>query len=230
MARLAKRDYSDNLQVYRYDPLLWCLKELVFTPGQAEAPSRLSKQYLFSFLDAHLTSASGEERASLDELLYEKFTEYAVLNKMLADFRLHRPKFVWVHPDVLLAPMNRRAPQREGRDNVTIPNVEAHVDPPHLAISLESLRATPLTGGHKHNEWLKGFDAVHEAHQAFWRKLRALLRATYEGNKYNIPSTIIDDDIGDVNHWDSEGHRANIEAKRQQILQGLGKSEAPAGR
>jgi hypothetical protein len=72
------------------DPLEWCLLQLL---GEPDNPASYEREMLFDFLDSYLAGALREEKLRLDELVFDKYTDFASLNEMRLMVHLCRPRF-----------------------------------------------------------------------------------------------------------------------------------------
>ncbi|KAF2451954.1 hypothetical protein P171DRAFT_468363 [Karstenula rhodostoma CBS 690.94] len=80
---------GDTGDAFRKDPLWWCVMQL---QGDPEDQTRFTYAMLFKYLDEHLASAKKSERSRLDEILYDKLSDYATIIELLAAVRMHFPK------------------------------------------------------------------------------------------------------------------------------------------
>ncbi|KUJ09817.1 uncharacterized protein LY89DRAFT_761570, partial [Mollisia scopiformis] len=80
-----------NAESFVKDPLHWCVASLTINP---DAPGVLDKFRVLEFLDQHLSKATTEERARIDETLLRKISDLAAFNELLTLVRLHRPRAV----------------------------------------------------------------------------------------------------------------------------------------
>jgi hypothetical protein len=75
---------------YKTHRLWWCLQNLL---GEYDVAARLSIPMLLSMLDDHLSSASAQERRKMDEVLYQRFSDFATMMKITQSLRFHRPSY-----------------------------------------------------------------------------------------------------------------------------------------
>ena len=80
-----------NSEAFGKDPLHWCVVSLTTNPDKAGV---LDKFRLLEFLDQHLTEATAEERARIDETLLRKILTLAAFNELLTLVRSYRPRAV----------------------------------------------------------------------------------------------------------------------------------------
>lgn len=69
------------------DPLEWCLVQMQEAP---DMQTNFDHAMLFPFLEGHLANSSSEERARVDEVLYQRLSELAAYHEILVSVRLHR--------------------------------------------------------------------------------------------------------------------------------------------
>lgn len=71
---------------YRQDPLFFALAELGNQSGRNDRPP----SWCFSFIDEHLAKASPEERARVDQPLYDHLSDMVVVDEALSGIRAHK--------------------------------------------------------------------------------------------------------------------------------------------
>jgi hypothetical protein len=81
----------ENAEAFMKYPLQWCILCLTTDP---DAPGVFDRFRLLEFLDQHLSKASAEERARVDETLLRKISDLAAFNELLALVRSHKPTAV----------------------------------------------------------------------------------------------------------------------------------------
>lgn len=61
--------------------------------------TRVRYVMLLDMLDEHLANSSAEERGRLDEILYDKLSDYATILQLLWAIRMHRPRYTSRTPE-----------------------------------------------------------------------------------------------------------------------------------
>ncbi|PVH96283.1 hypothetical protein DM02DRAFT_632149 [Periconia macrospinosa] len=74
---------------YRTERLWWILFQL---QGEPDSEKRYPYPMLLDMLNEHLAISDRHERGRLDEILYEKLSDYATLLELLWTVRMHRPR------------------------------------------------------------------------------------------------------------------------------------------
>lgn len=88
MRQFGTSEQESCAAVFNEQRLWWILLEL---QGKPDSPSRFRYGFLLDMLDDYLAKACPDERARLDEILYEKLSEYATLLELLESIRMHCP-------------------------------------------------------------------------------------------------------------------------------------------
>lgn len=88
MRQFGTSEQESCAAVFNEQRLWWILLEL---QGKLDSPSRFRYGFLLDMLDDYLAKACPDERARLDEILYEKLSEYATLLELLESIRMHCP-------------------------------------------------------------------------------------------------------------------------------------------
>ncbi|KAG4442716.1 hypothetical protein IFR05_001823 [Cadophora sp. M221] len=73
---------------FKTETLSWCIANLVDPPKDR---IKYPPSMVFAFMDEYLTTASKDERARIDEILYAQLSFYASLDELLCAIRVHRP-------------------------------------------------------------------------------------------------------------------------------------------
>ncbi|KAF2182980.1 hypothetical protein K469DRAFT_787156 [Zopfia rhizophila CBS 207.26] len=87
-------------ELFDNDPLFWCVMQLQREPDE---PRRFSYAMLFDFLDEHLAGARLQERARLDEILYENLSDFAAILEMFTAIRFACPQNTYHHIEQVMA-------------------------------------------------------------------------------------------------------------------------------
>ena len=90
-SRAFRHHFRDRRQItvhetaYRKDPLFWALIELAQQDTDVNRPA----SWCLSFIDEHLSNASAEERARVDQHLYDRLADMAFVDETLAAINSH---------------------------------------------------------------------------------------------------------------------------------------------
>ncbi|KAF2670698.1 hypothetical protein BT63DRAFT_354576, partial [Microthyrium microscopicum] len=155
--------------LFNEDPLEWALIQL---QGEPDAALRFDHAMLFNFLDNHLVDCSAKDRARLDQILFQKLSDYAAIHEMLIAVRLHRPQNTNLELDAILPYDHREqygfGPKTElklGRKDFAI-----------LGVALQEFLDTPAPTGTKDRNWLQQSDLTNDRMIKFW----VMVRLVYE--------------------------------------------------
>lgn len=153
---------EDSGHAFRKDPLWWCIMQL---QGDPEDQTRFQYDMLFKYLDEHLASATKAERSRLDEILYEKLSDYATIVELLAAVRMHYPKCTIRNLDEIKETEDRFAwrrfkVQKQERNTGYV-----------FASSMKKFQKSPIPSGPRDEKWLLEFNVSHEALQGFWKSV-----------------------------------------------------------
>ncbi|KAH0018305.1 hypothetical protein KCU78_g7214, partial [Aureobasidium melanogenum] len=170
---------KSNAQLYRDDPLDWTLMNL---QGHPDAEHRHDHVELFAKLEAHLAEANPEERARLDETIYEKLSDFAAQHEMLTAVRSHRPAFQsrGLEDSLKMLKDNSTAFTRSLVPNAE--DVKPHQFPEESIRRFE--QSTPAIG-RKNKTWLDCRTAERKALNMFWDGASAALRQEFASTRMN---------------------------------------------
>jgi hypothetical protein len=151
-------------EMFYKDPLDWCLLQL---QGAPDAPRRFDHAMLFAFLDEHLSKSPSPERARLDQIIYDKLSDYATNHEMLLAVRLHRPQNANREIKEVVKSEDGKVWKRIGR-LMNIPNNDRVA----LGVLLKDFYEAQLPSGRKDHNWLQSSDRVRKALETFWARMR----------------------------------------------------------
>lgn len=77
---LQRQTPANTKEAFDKDPLDWCLIQLL---GSQEAQTNFDHAMLIAFLQNHLDTSSKEEKARVDEILYQKLSDWQLFMKCL---------------------------------------------------------------------------------------------------------------------------------------------------
>lgn len=181
------------------DPLYWCMMNLTVTADQEGA---FEHAHVFAFLDDHLASASGEERARLDQIVLDGLSDIAANHQMLLAVRLSRPQNKAGDRFVMLKTEDRRAWKEELYNNGVL------ASSPTRGMLLKRFYETPAPHGRRDQAWLDQFDLVNYNLGDYWKALRPAA-------EYHMR----DDDLVKLLQADLDpAHQTEIASYRQAVL------------
>jgi hypothetical protein len=190
---------------YKTHRLWWCLGNLL---GTYDMEGRLPYPLLFNILDDHLASAASDERKKMDEILYERFSDFATMIMLLKGLRFHCPTYAKRETNHCKDNEDRLGWRRIRFGNPAY----ASVSEPGVLRTLKTLPNTRPPAGGKGVSWLRSFDADHAALQAFWQSLRMEYRKWHE--RCNSSTEDSAHDLQALEFWESEYYNKRLEAKR----------------
>jgi hypothetical protein len=125
--------------------------------GKPDSPSRFRYGLLLDMLDDHLAKACPDERARLEEILYEKLPEYATLLELLESIRMHYPRNAIREITQCEAVEDRIIWRTKVRNPVLAPAIWA----------LRVFRTINAPAGARDSKWLEQYGLVHASFQDF---------------------------------------------------------------
>src|SRR5438270_12468659 len=134
---------------------------------------------LFAFLDDCLSKSSSVERARLDEILYDKLSDYAANHQMLVAVRLHRPQSASRNVKEVLKSEDRKAWRMDKLIDIT------YNDKVALGKLLKYLYGKPSPSGQRDHNWLQHSEIVRKAVETFWARTREYWRKAFEKAKFS---------------------------------------------
>ncbi|CAD0106976.1 unnamed protein product [Aureobasidium uvarum] len=199
---------------YYNDPLDFTLMQL---QGDPDAELRFDHAELFAKLEAHLTDASKEERARLDETLYAKLSDFAAQHEMLSAVRSHRPAYFRRGPEDL-EKMLQENPTSFTRGLIP----QSSSDPEALEFSPRYMQLFDQSApavGRKNQAWLDCRTVEREALANFWEQARKSLRLVLGLTR--MKQEEIDDAMSLVSASTSREYAEMVEAERLEVLDAI---------
>ncbi|KAF1967834.1 hypothetical protein BU23DRAFT_658017 [Bimuria novae-zelandiae CBS 107.79] len=175
---------------------------------------------VFKHLNDHLSSPTREERSRLDEILYEKLSDYPTIIEVLAAVRMHHPKCSIRTLDEVKSNEDRLAWRRAGCKEAN--SQEGHF----FASSLKRFQKAPLPSGSRDEEWLKKFDASHEALQVFWKSIHGFYIAWIKDQ--DCSTNDVETLMRPIRMW-CDQYRDRLVAKREDVVLSFSKSKKVTG-
>lgn len=211
-----QRDQPPAYQHYQEDTLDWILTELQSAPNDG---ANFDNIELFARLEAHLAEAGPEERARLDETVYEKMSDFAAKNEMLLALRLHRPVFPRRGQEETFKMLEENSTPCT---RLMIRGTRIQKSEP-TAFPVESLelfeKLTPAVG-RKNEAWLDCRTAERKALTSFWDKACKAL-----GEEFSLRTSLtqeeLDDSLSAMSVSKSAEYAEIVENERLQVLDAI---------
>jgi hypothetical protein len=200
-------EQESNATVFREQRLWWILMQLQSKP---DSHSRFRYGLLLDMLDDHLAKACPDERARLDEILYEKISDYATLLELLDAIRMHCPR------NAIREITNCEA--TEDRVLWRTKRFSGKVQNPVLVPAIKALRAfrtVNVPAGARDSKWLEQYGLVHASFQDFWREMETALLGYYQ--EMGFTEADVSYSMEPLHWWNHPSHIARFEHRREQI-------------
>lgn len=195
----ARADIGTIQDKFVTDPLFWCLLNLCAEPDQLRS---MDHAIVFTILEDHLARSSAEERARLDQFLFEKFSDLATNHQLLLTVRLSRPQNKAGDGDEMLLTENRRA----WKDRL-IRAGQLEVSPMRAAVLKQIYEATPPQG-RRDALWIERHEYVHSKVSTYWSSIRAVAK---DHMKDEVVARHMKADLDPL-------HQAELAKERQTVL------------
>ncbi|KAL5398629.1 hypothetical protein PMIN02_001325 [Paraphaeosphaeria minitans] len=198
---------GDSGDAFREDPLWWVIMQL---QGDPEDQTRFPYAMLFKYLDEHLASASKSERSRLDELLYDKLSDFATIIELLTAVRMHFPKCTIRNLNEITKTEHRFAWRQfkvQSQDRTT-----GYV----FASTMKKFQKTPMPSGPRDGQWLAKLESSHAALQNFWSSVHAYYLG--QNQKLGYSQRDIETLMRPIRTWKSAGYLALLSAKHDEVL------------
>jgi hypothetical protein len=208
-------EHEGHANIYREQRLWWIIMQL---QGEPDSHTRFRYAMLLDMLDDHLAQSSTEERARLDEILYEKLSDYATLLELFWSIRMHCPRnpirnikdceqtedrLVW---QAFKTAMSTQMPE-------TAATVKA----------LEDFRSTNAPAGPRDHAWLQQFDNMHTTLQDFWREMAISYCKAHKKNGFS--EVDVEYSMEPLRAWNDPTYIAHSTKKRSQVEADLQKTQ-----
>jgi hypothetical protein len=210
MREFGASEQESNAAVFNEQRLWWILMQL---QGKPDSPSRFRYGLLLDMLDDHLAKACPDERARLDEILYEKLSEYATLLELLESIRMHYPRNAIREITQCEAVEDRIIWRTKVRNPVLAPAIWA----------LRVFRTINAPAGARDSKWLEQYGLVHASFQDFWRKMETALLGYYQ--KMGFTEADVSYSMEPLHWWNHPSHIARFEHLREQIESDIQRSK-----
>ncbi|KAL6711395.1 hypothetical protein ACN47E_004329 [Coniothyrium glycines] len=209
-----KNDASRPAQAteYKTHRLWWCLENLL---GDPNTSTRLPYSLLLRILDDHLSCSGPNERRKMDEIMYERFSDYAFMLELLESLRLHRPLYARPTADDL-----RNCEDRPGWRRLRL-SKPYKLNIVSVFPRLWTFEAVQAPAGGRNLQWLKSFNRNHAALKGFWSSLHAAYLSWHIECGFEAPD--VDSAMQAIEVWESDEYEARLAAKRSEVLRDISK-------
>ncbi|KAH6883407.1 hypothetical protein BKA58DRAFT_448190 [Alternaria rosae] len=197
---------------YKTHRLWWCLGNML---GDYDMPTRVPYPMLLGMLDDHLQSSDAKERKKMDEIMYERFSDYATMLKLFESLRFHRPSYAKRDAEDCKLTEDRLGWRRIRLADPILGPVS------RLLGSLRTLQRTQPPAGGKTRKWLEAFNADHAAAQNFWLTFSTSFEKWHERCKFSVEDTRASVKV--LGFWKSEDYEKLLQAKRKAVLSDIEK-------
>lgn len=179
--------------------------------GDPEDHTRFPYSILFEFLDVHLASANSKERSRLDEILYDKLSDYATIIYMLQQLRIHHPKCSIRCLNEVVKVEDRLAWRRFKAKKVD--DLETTLP----GLCMKTLMEVPFPKGPRNVKWLESWNDTHTALQGYWKSVHEHYASLNRIREYSQKDNEIL--LKPIEYWSSDKYRKLIAAKQESILE-----------
>jgi hypothetical protein len=233
--KLERNDGLNMAQRFMKDPLDWCLSQLL---GEPDGGVCYEREMLFAFLDSYLAGAPREQKLRLDELLYQKYTDFASLHEMRLMIHLCRPSF----KEQKIADVQKREASRGWKyinrkfleKSTAYRQLGVQVQARSLGVLLKAVFLITPPHGKKDQQFIVQDDKIRTRINTFFGKVRQVLGETLTELKFD--SSDIEADMKDLSAANDLEHLASLNAERAGFLKRLAdeaekaaKKKAPSG-
>jgi hypothetical protein len=208
-----KKEYLKG--AHQSQRLWFLLMKLIEPPDDAK---RYRYSMILDLLEDHLATSNRQERGRLDDILFEKLSDYLVLQEMLWTIRFHRPK------NTIRELAECRQSERRLAWNTEGPLSAHQQNHKPTQIALKVFMESNVPSGGKNRKWLDDFEHCHKASQALWKSTSTLFENHLKTNKLPLADVRASMDV--LHAWKSGEYHAALSAKRVQILADLEKPKS----
>jgi hypothetical protein len=205
---------------FRDDPLAWCLKGLLYKPGRLDDIRAYDHAMLYTFLDHLLATGSSEDSARLDEVLFPKFSNLAVLHEMRDMVLLHRPRSTKLELEDFKKTESRASWELLEMNflEITLDRLKGRNTKRIFSRLLSDFEATqePDPTGKRDKRWLNNSDSVQKSLTAFWDAVKEQYEVVFKelGLKEEVKSELLQD----LSRHKTPEHLAILKEQRDEIL------------
>jgi hypothetical protein len=218
--KLERNDGLNMAQRFMKDPLDWYLSQLL---GEPDGGVCYEREMLFAFLDSYLAEAPREQKLRLDELLFNKYTDFASLHEMRLMIHLCRPRF----KEQKIADVQKREASRGWKyinrefleKSTAYCQLGVQIQARSLGILLKAVFSIAPPHGKKDQRFIVQDDKIRTRINTFFGKVRQVHRETLIELKFD--SSDIEADLKDLSAANDLEHLAGLNAERAGFLKRL---------
>jgi hypothetical protein len=178
-----------------------------------DSATRYRCPMILDLLEEHSAVSDRRERGRLDDILYEKLSDYLVLQEMLWAVRMHRPK------NTIREISDCRRTENRLAWNIPTSCLIAESDNLAVQRALEVCMEMSTPSGGKNRKWLQDFNDAHKASQTLWQATASHHERRLKNN--NLSSAEVRTCMLVLQAWKSEEYRKALDIKKQQIQASL---------
>lgn len=210
---------TNSAESFANDPLDWCLNQL---EGSPETLSNHDHAVLFAYLEHYLANSSVNEKARMDELLYQKLSDLASCHEILASIQLHRPQ-----SQVLTVKECEETGRLAWRTNkFTISRKDRSYRQTGVAFMKDFYDVAPFIGK-KTTEWMEHEKRTRKAVDDFWTGLRKTPRRLFAAPGIGLTSSEIDEHLKVIEYNLSTDHENFLFVEEQRLKAEIEKARGP---
>ncbi|KAI8943314.1 hypothetical protein NX059_001334 [Plenodomus lindquistii] len=201
---------SGVAHAYRKERMWWIFTQL---GGPPDSETRFRYAMLLDMLDDHLASSSADERGRLDEVHYEKLSDYVILLQLLWAVRMHRPR----NSNHMIEQCAKTEDRLYWRVlNHERPSALNRTDFSSTTVALAAFQAAVPPSGQRNLEWLKSFEHLHGTLQNYWRAVSELCRSGEK--RKGVLEADIETMMQPLSFWKDVRYTTRLDQKRQYVL------------
>ncbi|KAF1849227.1 uncharacterized protein K460DRAFT_279546 [Cucurbitaria berberidis CBS 394.84] len=201
---------------YHTERLWWILMQL---QGEPDLETRFPYAMLLDMLNDHLAKSPPAERERLDEILYEKLSDYVTLLELLWAIRMHCPR----NKNRTVKECERTEDRLFWRASATGTGVLTRDATPIGELS--AFEAARLPSGPRNGNWLQKFETAHQTLQEYWRKTFHIYER--RNKVLGLRPDDVETNMEPLSFWKDPKYMAQLETKRTQILADTKKLTVP---
>ncbi|CAO2649990.1 Nn.00g012820.m01.CDS01 [Neocucurbitaria sp. VM-36] len=206
---------------YRTQRLWWILTQL---QGPPDSEARFRYAMLLDMLNDHLANSSPTECGRLDEIIFEKLSDYATILELLGAIRMHCPR----NTNRIVKECEKTEDRLFWRTSIGQGSLSSSVsssDTSAMERALTAFQVAMPPSGSRNLDWLQKFDTLYNALQDYWSKTFDIFQARYK--KYGLQKDDVEISMESLRFWKNPEYMVQLEAKREQVLADAKKPKVP---
>lgn len=202
-------------ELFKIDRLHWCLAQLLYAPQQHEIQNDYG--LLFAILEDYLSKASSQERARMDQTLYDRVSSYATMTEIQQMVQLHRP----LSTKRTLQDVRENGGHRKScRHMRSIPH--PNTDRESMTKALIEFNTLPMPTGKRDHFYMENAEQLRAALSVFWAEVRKDVRQCLE--LAEMAPEDIEMDLQTLSADTELEHIKAMEQEKQEILASIAKA------